>query len=85
MKGTLYIQRSKGKQLDKPEPLVCELDLSSGGTSMAGVGHDVLAILYKSRVELIGADGLLISGVEEYSNLQLHYQEWWFVPIISNE
>jgi len=85
MKGTLYIQRHKGKQLDKPSPLECELDMGINGIILAGAASSVIACMHKAHVDLIGADGLLISGVEEYSNLQLHYQEWWFVPIISNE
>lgn len=82
MKGTLYIQRDKGVLLEKPEPLECEIDMRQGGLTIAGVGHTVKAMLHKSQVEFISANGLIISGVEEHGFSRLHYQEWWFVPMI---
>ena len=82
MKGTLYIQRRKGVQIEKPEPIKCEIDMRKDGISIAVVGHTIKDILRNSQVEFIGADGLKISGVEEHRLNRVHYQEWWFVPIV---
>jgi len=82
MKGTLYIQRRKGVRLEKPEPIECEIDMRKCDMSIAGVGSTVKAILHKSQVEFISANGLKISGVEEHGLNRVHYQEWWFVPIV---
>lgn len=82
MKGTLYIQRDKGLQIDKPKPLKCEIDMRKDDIAIAGVGSTVKAILHKSQVEFISANGLRISGVEEHGFGLVHYQEWWFIPII---
>ena len=82
MKGTLYIQRDKGVRLEKPEPIECEIDMRKGDLSIAGVGHAVKAMLHKSQVEFISANGLKISGVEEHRLNHVHYQEWWFIPIV---
>jgi len=75
MKGTLYIQRDKGIRLEKPEPIECEIDMGINGTILASATSSVRACMHRARVNLIGADGMLISGVEDYARDQLHYQE----------
>jgi len=85
MKGTLYIQRDKGRQLEKPEPIECVIDMGTNGTILASTTSSVRACMHRVRVNTIGADGMLISGVEDYARNILHYQEWWFVPIIEGE
>lgn len=84
MRGILYIQlNDKGKHLEKPEPLECEIDLDKNGYAIAGVDRRVVASLKRAHVEFISANGLLISGVIESSYDPfpvLRYQEWWFVP-----
>ena len=85
MKGTLYIQRKSGRQIEKPEPLECEIDMRKDDISIAGVGSTIKAMLRKSRVEFISANGLMISGVEEHGFQLLHYQEWWFIPIVTEQ
>jgi hypothetical protein len=82
MKGTLYIQRDKGVRIEKPEPVECEIDMRKDGMTIAGVGHSVKGMLHKSQVEHISANGLRISGVKEHGFGLVHYQEWWFIPII---
>ena len=82
MKGTLYIQRDKGVQVEKPEPLECKIDMRKDGMTIAGIGSQVKAILHRSQVEFISANGLKINGVEEHGLNRVHYQEWWFVPIV---
>jgi len=83
MKGTLYIQRYKGRRIDKPKALECEIDMRKGGTTIAGMGRDVKATLHRSEVEFISANGLMIRGVEEHGFDLLYYQEWWFIPVVA--
>ena len=87
MRGTLYIQRdSKGRQIEKPKPIECDIDLGKDASAVAGVGPDMVAMLVRARVELISANGLFISGLVEghYKGIPaVQYQEWWFVPIIA--
>ena len=89
MKGTLYIQRDvKGRRIEKPEPLECEIDLGKDCTSIAGIGQKIVAKLVKSRVEFISANGLFISGLVEghyRGTSTVTYQEWWFVPVIETQ
>ena len=81
MKGTLYIQRDdKGRRIEKPKPIACEIDLDSEGEALAGVDRDIVATLTKARVAFISADGLFISGLIESERDIVRYQEWWFVP-----
>lgn len=87
MKGTLYIQREKGRPIEKPKGIECDIDMGRGNDrdALAGIGHKVIAIMKRPQVEFISANGLMISGVVETSlgpRPVLHYQEWWFVPII---
>ena len=88
MKGTLYIQRdSKGRQIEKPAPIECEIDLGKDGQIIAGVDRDMVAEpMVRARVEFISANGLFISGLEKthYKGIPaVRYQEWWFVPIVN--
>lgn len=85
MKGTLYIQRKRGRKIDKPEALECEIDLRKNDMAIAGVGTSVKAILRRAEVEAIAADGILIRGVEEAGFGLVHYQEWWFIPVLSSK
>ena len=84
MKGTLYIQLDeKGKRLEKPEPLECEIDLDKDGSAIAGVGRAIRAKLVRARVEFISANGMMIVGIVKSGSDPfpiLRYQEWWFVP-----
>ena len=85
MKGTLYVQRDKGIQIEKPEPIECEIDMGVNGTILASAGSSVKADMCRAHVDLIGAVGMLISGVEEHAHNLLHHQEWGFVPIVHEE
>lgn len=86
MRGTLYIQYEKGRPIEKPKPLECDIDLGrEDRTALAGVGSKVKAMMKRAQVEFISANGLMISGVvEEGFGLRpnLYYQKWWFVPIV---
>ena len=87
MRGTLYIQRdSKGRQIEKPDPIECEIDLGKNGQIIAGVDCDMVAEpMVRAHVEFISANGLFISGLEKthYKGIPaVRYQEWWFVPIV---
>ena len=88
MKGTLYIQRdSKGRWIEKPDPIECEIDLGRDGQIIAGVGRDIVAgPMIRARVEFISANGMFISGLEKthYRGIPaMRYHEWWFVPIVT--
>lgn len=88
MKGTLYIQREKGRRIEKPEALECEIDVRRGKIAIASVGSTVKARLHRAQVDFISANGLRLSGVEEHGiglGQLLHYQEWWFVPVVSSK
>ena len=90
MKGTLYIQRdSKGRKIEQPKPVECEIDLGQDGQAVAGkVGKAQMATepMSRSRVEFIAANGLFINGLvggHWRGQPTVRYQEWWFVPIIA--
>ena len=94
MKGMLYVQRdSKGRKVEKPEPIECEIDLGKDGQAIAGeigkaqmVTQMVTEPMFRSRVESIAANGLFISGLVNghlRGEPTVRYQEWWFVPIIA--
>ena len=87
MKGTLYIQRDdKGRRIEKPKPIECDIDLGKDASAVAGVGADIAAMLIRARVEFISANGLFISGLVKghYKSIpSVQYQEWWFVPIVN--
>jgi len=90
MKGTLYVQRdSKGRKIEKPTPMECEIDLGKDGQAVAGVvgkAQMVTDPLVRARVEFIAANGLFIRGLVKglyRSTPTVQYQEWWFVPIVT--
>ncbi len=81
MRFTLYVQRSKGRQIEKPR------GVPIASVTCDGIGSKAYAWDAEGRLAVnellvhaisIAAHGLLISGVEGAE--RLYYQTWWLVP-----
>lgn len=87
MVGKLYIQRKRdGSQIKKPSEEEVDLYFDHSGIAQAFQGTSMFAEMTNVRIDLISADGIRMSGVEDpvRNKLKLFYQEWWFIPYDNN-
>lgn len=82
MQVLLSVRLTKGgKPIARPRSVRVELELDSNGRAMALDPRGGPALqMVRSRVDLVSADGLLITGFEERSD-HARYQEWWCRPV----
>lgn len=81
MKLMLYVQRGKGGMpLTSPIGVAVDFNYDRNGDAQCfEQPHGRIFILHRARIDIAGADGMMISGLEG-EGLKLTYQEWWLCP-----
>lgn len=82
MKGTLYIQRARGKDIAKPKGIRCSIDLLGGRASAFNGRGRCIRELKKASVEVYERC-MLIDGLEDNSTqkaVKYYAQSWVFYP-----
>lgn len=76
MKVYLSILVVKNKEVAKPVPVLCDLNISTDGKAFAMVRSSIVASMERTTLDLMGANGFLLTGFEKV-NKAYYYQRWW--------
>lgn len=83
MKLMLYVQRNKrGLPLSNPIGVAVDFNYDRDGTADCFYleSQRFVARLKRAKIDIAGADGMMLSGVEG-EGLEMTYQEWWLCPL----